>query len=1004
MNHSTNQHNSIDRSESQAPKHDLLEIRRALTVLYQPGQVVELRALGVGGRTVAGYFDDHTKLAEAAARLSGNATGVYVVLNEFTPALLARFANRLTTGPKTLTQDSDILLRHYLPVDIDAMRPSGISSTDAEHDAAIKVARKIKEYLIGLEFPTDSIIIGDSGNGAHLLVRVDLPNDEVNKDLIKTCLEALGAQFNDNIASIDPTVFNAGRIWKLPGTLTRKGDNTPDRPHRIARLLEVPDGFTVVNKERLEALAAKAPTKPPPPQHTYRGHGKPFDVVTWMQEHGIEIRSSSPYQGGTRYILKECPFNSEHTDTSVAIFQGPDGKLGFKCQHAECVGKTWADVRELKEPGYKDRVHKALYLTGLPVIVVNNRQLRDITTEVLVALYETNAAKPEIFTRGGSLARVSKDAKGNPYIEPLSESALRGIITRSANFITVTGNAKGKVSETQVSPPLGVVKDILSLSRWEFPHLLTITEVPVIRSDGSILAQLGYDAATSLYYHPSSDLIMPTIPDTPTESDLKAATALIKDVICDFPFDSEASGANAIAAMLTPIVRPMIEGLAPLAVFDKPQPGTGASLLADVIAFIATGQTAGMLGGQRKEEEWRKAITTILLYGRSVICIDNIDGVLDSTSLATVLTARVWRDRILGRNEEVLLPNISTWIANGNNIRLAGDLPRRAYRARLDAQLAQPWLRQPTEFKHPDLIKWVRQKRGDIIAAMLTVARAWVVASKPKPNDSVSIGSYESFCEVLGGILDYIKVEGFLGNLQQMYSEMDVETPQWGSFLEAWQEVFGDSGVTVAELVKTLKENEVLAAALPNSLADKDAKGYNQKLGTALARRTDVRFPNGLMIQKGAVKQRAVAWKITKADTQLTFFSFKSELSESFYNPSRVPKNNPPGIGGKEKDKDNYGNKEGVEPDSLDSLPDTKSSELGPGGDPEEPATPLHYVAALGIPVEDAIETWRSAGAPVIHLGASENCLDLAKLLGQRDIKPEHLSVIREWLENTQNK
>ena len=115
--------------------HDLLEIRRALAVLYQPGDVVELRALDVGGKTVAGYFDDHAKLAEAAAKLSGSAAGVYVVLNEFTPALLARSANRLTTGPKTLTRDTNIIRRRYLPIDIDAKRPSGISSTDAEHDA-----------------------------------------------------------------------------------------------------------------------------------------------------------------------------------------------------------------------------------------------------------------------------------------------------------------------------------------------------------------------------------------------------------------------------------------------------------------------------------------------------------------------------------------------------------------------------------------------------------------------------------------------------------------------------------------------------------------------------------------------------------------------------------------------------------------------------------------------------------------------------------------------------
>lgn len=117
--------------------HDLLEIRRALVVLCQPGDVVELRALDVGGKTVAGYFDDHAKLAADATKLSGQAAGIYVVLNQLAPALLARSANRLTIGPQNLTQDKDIIRRRYLPVDIDAKRPSGISATDAEHEAAI---------------------------------------------------------------------------------------------------------------------------------------------------------------------------------------------------------------------------------------------------------------------------------------------------------------------------------------------------------------------------------------------------------------------------------------------------------------------------------------------------------------------------------------------------------------------------------------------------------------------------------------------------------------------------------------------------------------------------------------------------------------------------------------------------------------------------------------------------------------------------------------------------
>lgn len=652
-------------------------------------------------------------------------------------------------------------------------------------------------------------------------------------------------------------------------------------------------------------------------------------ILSFFGEPGREKAHelSKPYP---QYTEAEANQKLEYAQKAANKEVGPhtclfvEQKLGFGCPES-CLAKKLGT----KSPaGLASKVatRAGFRNTGLPVIVVNNRQLRDITKDALTALYEANELNPKIFTRGGNLVRVSIDEKQNPYIDPLTESALRGLLTRAADFVKVNINAKGEVGETEVSPPLDVVCDTLSLREWQLPPLLSITEVPVIRSDGTIVKKIGYDATTCLYYHPAPELRVPPVPDTPTKNDVKAAKDLILEVICNFPFDSEASGGNAVAAMLTPIVRPMIDGLVPLAVFDKPQPGTGASLLADVVALISTGQTAGMLGGQRKEEEWRKAITAVLLHGRSVIVIDNVDGFLYSTSLATVLTARVWRDRILGRNEEVLLPNLSIWIANGNNIRLLGDLPRRAYRVRLDAQLAQPWLRRSSEFKHPDLIKWVKEKRGDIIAAMLTVARSWVVAGKPAPQDLITIGSFENFCEVLEGILSFMGVKGFLQNLQQMYTEMDVETPQWENFLEAWQEIFGDSGVTVAEVARHLNENDGFAATLPDSLADKDEKGHSRKLGNALARRTDVRFPNGLTIQKGALKQRAIAWKVTRADIKLTSFSFGSELSELASKPRAC-----------EDENDNKLTSNRAHPNSPNSLLDTKVSELVKNKRPTKP-------------------------------------------------------------------
>ena len=223
---------------------DPAEIRRALDLLLSPGQVTELRALGASTpeyrrpHTVSGYFDDPDALAHAATDLAHRAQGVYVVLNPVNPALLARAANRARpmTERDASTADTDVVARHWLPVDADPRRPSGISSTDAEHDAALDRVRRIRDALAAEGWP--SPIVADSGNGAHLLYRIDLPVDDGG--LVKRALEALAFRFDDETVGIDQTVFNPARIWKLYGTPARKGDSTVDRPHRLARIVETP--------------------------------------------------------------------------------------------------------------------------------------------------------------------------------------------------------------------------------------------------------------------------------------------------------------------------------------------------------------------------------------------------------------------------------------------------------------------------------------------------------------------------------------------------------------------------------------------------------------------------------------------------------------------------------------------------------------------------------------------------------------------------------------------
>src|SRR5215204_4975354 len=219
------------------------EIRQTVEVLFKPGAVVEVRAFK-GRETVSGYYDDHVALAREAKKLDGRGYAVYVTLNEVDPALLARSSNRaLKVYKEPTTSDNDIVRRRWLPLDFDPARPSGVSATDAEKKAAKERALQVQAFLgeRGWAEP----VVADSGNGYHLLYQVDLPNDRESLELVKGVLESLAFRFDDDRVKVDTTTSNAARIWKLYGTTARKGDDTQERPHRLSRLLKVPEGDPV---------------------------------------------------------------------------------------------------------------------------------------------------------------------------------------------------------------------------------------------------------------------------------------------------------------------------------------------------------------------------------------------------------------------------------------------------------------------------------------------------------------------------------------------------------------------------------------------------------------------------------------------------------------------------------------------------------------------------------------------------------------------------------------
>jgi hypothetical protein len=339
------------------------EVLAAACILIAPGQIVEVRAITDDG-IASGYFDSPEDLAEKVGPLDvlPSVQGIYITLNPVNPALLSRRASRIKMrlGKKdATTSDSDIVKRRWLPVDVDPVRPSGVSSTGTEHAAAIAKARRIAEYLTGMGWPAP--VLADSGNGAHLLYLIDLPNDDGSRDLVKHCLEVLASVFNDAVAQVDVANFNAARIWKLYGTMSRKGDSTADRPHRRAAIIEAPEDPEIVEQSLLVRLAGVLPDPPvaPAPAHPAGKPGNqparvPLDLRRWLSDRHIAVQSEKPYQGGTLFLFEQCPFSGAHKDGAYAI-QFANGAIHAGCHHESCGGgsQRWQELRERFEPGKK---------------------------------------------------------------------------------------------------------------------------------------------------------------------------------------------------------------------------------------------------------------------------------------------------------------------------------------------------------------------------------------------------------------------------------------------------------------------------------------------------------------------------------------------------------------------------------------------------------------------------------------------------------------------------
>ncbi len=418
---------------------------------------------------------------------------------------------------------------------------------------------------------------------------------------------------------------------------------------------------------------------------------------------------------------------------------------------------------------------------------------------------------PLLFQQDGRIVRIRSTEHGT-MVQPLDYDSLRHHLDHAATFVSNKQTRDGAKSTSAEFPPIDIVRNIMAMPRWPnevFPVLKGLSPIPFFRTDGTLVNKRGFDVATGVWYEPTEDLEDIEIPESPTLVEVgEACEFLLEEFLYDLPFAELSDRANAMGFLLTPFSREMLGSLVPMLVVDAPVQGTGKSLLLKLFAMVATGQDIPMKSAATNDDEWRKVITSILTEAPPWVVFDNVEGKLDSASLAALLTSSTWSDRELGKNRILRMYNRTIWSATANNLEISQDLARRIVWVRLDAKTEFPDQRSSSSFRHPNILEWTRMYRRDIITSLLTLIRYWVVKGCPKGKKT--LGSFEQWATTIGGILEPTSFLGFLDNADEQRLRRDDDSADMRVLCERWWTTHKAAVVGIKDIFPLISEDSIL--------------------------------------------------------------------------------------------------------------------------------------------------------------------------------------------------
>ncbi|WP_176454639.1 bifunctional DNA primase/polymerase [Tardiphaga sp. OK246] len=406
-------------------------------------------------------------------------------------------------------------------------------------------------------------------------------------------------------------------------------------------------------------------------------------------------------------------------------------------------------------------------------------------------------------------------AAGALTIQDVTALRLNQYMIEHAKFFLVKKAPNGAAAvKKKHAAPLRLAEHMIARpDKWKIPALTGIIETPTLRREGSLLADEGYDDASGLLLD-MGGVTFPAIPDKPSRDEALSALKLLKRPLAGFPFVADgpkgksASRSVMLSAMLTALVRRSLPS-APMHGFSAPTPGTGKTLAVQVAAVIATGHEVTAMSQGANSEEDEKRIFSVLMQGDQVVLIDNVTRPIGGNALCTILTEQFWQSRMLGFSRNATVATNVLMTASGNNLVFEGDMTRRALLCRMDAGIENP---EGRSFDM-DLKQWVPANRVKLVAAGLTVLRAFVAAGRPGLDKLSPFGSFEDWSRLVRGAICWLNEPDPCLTRSHIAAEDPVKA-ELTELLAAIQAVKGSEWFSAGELLAITETDDAPGASI----------------------------------------------------------------------------------------------------------------------------------------------------------------------------------------------